>query len=259
MSGHPEARTVSPGWRRFPEAPLSSRHMEGIMLFTLLGLPVGLAADTEGAAVKDFDVSKFLGFWYEIALASKMGAHGLAQKGEKIGAMAVELKENLLALTTAYHNEDHCVLEKVVATQGDGPAKFKVTRISGVHAYVHICEKQKYSQEQRKKEVVVVATDYMTYAVIDITFLVAGAAHRAMKLYSRGLDNNEEALNNFQKIALKHGFSETDIYILKHDLTCVNALQSWLTNQSPEADREIKALPKPGSWDNRTLACDPGL
>lgn len=108
----------------------------------------------------------------------------------------------------------------------------------------------------------------MTYAVIDITFLVAGAAHRAMKLYSkpslaspgdgeggpscassyrlgrgkeripglhqggrlsviqkpcpilpagRGLDNNEEALNTFQKIALKHGFSETDIYILKHD------------------------------------------
>lgn len=28
------------------------------MLFTLLGLPVGLAADTEGAVVKDFDVSK---------------------------------------------------------------------------------------------------------------------------------------------------------------------------------------------------------
>ncbi|XP_052040631.1 epididymal-specific lipocalin-5-like [Apodemus sylvaticus] len=200
-----------------------ARHMGSIMLVTLLGLPVGLAADTEGAVVKDFDVSKFLGFWYEIALASKMGAHGLAQKEEKMGAMVVELKEDLLALTNAYHNEDRCVLEKVTATQVDGPVKFKVTRISG------------------KKEVVVVATDYMTYAVIDITFLVAGAVHRAMKLYCRGLDNNGEALDNFQKIALKHGFSETDIYILKHDY------------------RETKALPKPSSWDNRTLACDPSL
>ncbi|XP_021050396.1 epididymal-specific lipocalin-5 isoform X1 [Mus pahari] len=199
-----------------------ARHMESIMLFTLLGLCVGLAAGTEGAAVKDFDISKILGFWYEIALASKMGAYGLAHKEEKMGAMVVELKENLLALTTTYYNEGHCVLEKVAATQVDGPAKFKVTRISG------------------EKEVVVVATDYMTYTVIDITSLVAGVVRRAMKLYSRSLDDNGEALNNFQKVALKHGFSETDICTLKHDYI------------------EIKALPKPVSWDNRTLACDPG-
>uniref|UniRef100_A0A8C6N0B5 Lipocalin 5 n=2 Tax=Mus spicilegus TaxID=10103 RepID=A0A8C6N0B5_MUSSI len=189
-----------------------ARHMESIMIFTLLGLCVGLAAGTEAAVVKDFDVNKFLGFWYEIALASKMGAYGLAHKEEKMGAMVVELKENLLALTTTYYNEGHCVLEKVAATQVDGSAKYKVTRISG------------------EKEVVVVATDYMTYTVIDITSLVAGTVHRAMKLYSRSLDNNGEALNNFQKIALKHGFSETDIHILKHDYI------------------EIKALPKPGSW-----------
>lgn len=35
-----------------------ARHMESIMLFTLLGLCVGLAVGTEGAVVKDFDVSK---------------------------------------------------------------------------------------------------------------------------------------------------------------------------------------------------------
>lgn len=35
-----------------------ARHMENIMLFTLLGLCVGLAAGTEGAVVKDFDISK---------------------------------------------------------------------------------------------------------------------------------------------------------------------------------------------------------
>lgn len=35
-----------------------ARHMESIMLFTLLGLCVGPAVGTEGAVVKDFDVSK---------------------------------------------------------------------------------------------------------------------------------------------------------------------------------------------------------
>uniref|UniRef100_A0A8I5ZWE5 Lipocalin 5 n=1 Tax=Rattus norvegicus TaxID=10116 RepID=A0A8I5ZWE5_RAT len=173
--------------------------MENIMPFALLGLCVGLAAGTEGAVVKDFDISKFLGFWYEIAFASKMGTPGLAHKEEKMGAMVVELKENLLALTTTYYSEDHCVLEKVTATEGDGPAKFQVTRLSG------------------KKEVVVEATDYLTYAIIDITSLVAGAVHRTMKLYSRSLDDNGEALYNFRKITSDHGFSETDLYILKHD------------------------------------------
>jgi hypothetical protein len=32
-----------------------------------------------------------------------MGAYGLAHKEEKMGAMVVELKENLLALTTTYY------------------------------------------------------------------------------------------------------------------------------------------------------------
>lgn len=36
-----------------------------------------------------------------------------------------------------------------------------------------------------KKEVVVEATDYLTYAIVDITSLVAGAVHRTMKLYSK--------------------------------------------------------------------------
>lgn len=35
-----------------------ARHMESVMLFTLLGLCVGLAVGTESAVVKDFDVSK---------------------------------------------------------------------------------------------------------------------------------------------------------------------------------------------------------
>lgn len=35
-----------------------ARYMESIMLFTLLGLCVGLAAGIEAAVVKDFDVSK---------------------------------------------------------------------------------------------------------------------------------------------------------------------------------------------------------
>lgn len=46
---------------------------------------------------------QFSGFWYEIAFASKMGAHASVHKEEKMGAMVVQLEENLLALTTSYY------------------------------------------------------------------------------------------------------------------------------------------------------------
>nr|XP_038960387.1 epididymal-specific lipocalin-5 isoform X1 [Rattus norvegicus] len=179
--------------------------MENIMPFALLGLCVGLAAGTEGAVVKDFDISKFLGFWYEIAFASKMGTPGLAHKEEKMGAMVVELKENLLALTTTYYSS--------ISLDSHWRAPTKQVRGN-------------FPLFPGKKEVVVEATDYLTYAIIDITSLVAGAVHRTMKLYSRSLDDNGEALYNFRKITSDHGFSETDLYILKHDLTCVKVLQS---------------------------------
>ncbi|XP_051022269.1 epididymal-specific lipocalin-5-like [Acomys russatus] len=173
--------------------------MESIMFFTLLGLCVGLAAGTQEAGLKSFDLNKFLGFWYEIAFASKITAYDSAPKEVKMGAMVVNMEENLLALTTTYYNEDHCVLEKVGAAQADHPGKFKVTRISG------------------NKEVVVVDTDYKTYAIMDITFPVAGEVQRAMNLYSRSLDHTDEALSKFQKKALEHGFSARDINVLKRD------------------------------------------
>lgn len=56
-SGGSEPKAVASGWGAEPMCSIA-RHMESIMLFTLLGLPVGLAADTEGVPVKDFDVSK---------------------------------------------------------------------------------------------------------------------------------------------------------------------------------------------------------
>lgn len=48
-------------------------------------------------------VSQFLGLWYEIAFASMVDTHDLAHKEQKLGAMTVNLEENLLALTTAYY------------------------------------------------------------------------------------------------------------------------------------------------------------
>ncbi|XP_052578400.1 epididymal-specific lipocalin-5-like [Peromyscus californicus insignis] len=186
--------------------------MESNMLFTLLGLCVGLcvglASDLQDAELKDFNINKFLGLWYEIAFASTMDTHGLAHKEQKLGAMTVKLEENLLALTTTYYNGDHCVLEKAGAMQTDHPGKFKVTKISG------------------SKEVAIVATDYQTYAIIDISSPVAGTVYRAMKLYSRSLNNNEKVLRKFQKVALENGFTTSNIIINKHDLTCVDILQS---------------------------------
>lgn len=48
-------------------------------------------------------ILQFLGFWYEVAVASNTIVHDSAHKEMKMGAMVVKKEENLLALTTTYY------------------------------------------------------------------------------------------------------------------------------------------------------------
>ncbi|XP_008592399.1 PREDICTED: epididymal-specific lipocalin-5-like [Galeopterus variegatus] len=173
--------------------------MEGKVLVALMGMCVGLVASSQDAALKDFDMVKLSGLWYEIAVASKLGLYSSAHRTEKMRAVLVELEGSHLALTTAYYDEDRCVKEKDGALQGDTPGKFKVLKTAG------------------NKEVLVVATDYQTHTIMDISFHKDGEAHRVLKLYSRSLDHNEEALKKFKDMARERGFTKADVHLLQHD------------------------------------------
>uniref|UniRef100_A0A8C5JZU2 Lipocalin/cytosolic fatty-acid binding domain-containing protein n=1 Tax=Jaculus jaculus TaxID=51337 RepID=A0A8C5JZU2_JACJA len=168
-------------------------------LFTLLGLCVGLVASNQDFMLKGFNFTKFSGVWYEIAFTSMMDVYDSPHKVEKMGGMVVKIEGDLLALTITYYNGSHCVLEKVTASQGEFPEKFKVITAAG------------------NKDVVIVDTDYKTYTIMDITFLVSGVVQKAMKLYTRKLYRNEEVLKKFHKVALEHGYSMSDIQQPKDD------------------------------------------
>ncbi|XP_006163446.1 epididymal-specific lipocalin-5-like [Tupaia chinensis] len=101
--------------------------MAGRALLALLGLCVGLVAGAQDGVWQGFDLLKFSGLWYEIAVASKTGPQSPPPR-MKTGAVLVELEGSRLALTAAYYDENTCVKEKDGASLGDGLGKFKVIR-----------------------------------------------------------------------------------------------------------------------------------
>nr|XP_035929122.1 epididymal-specific lipocalin-5-like [Halichoerus grypus] len=173
--------------------------MKGRVLMALLGLYVVLVAGTQDPILKDFDFAKFSGLWYEIAFAVKLEPQGSPPKETKVGAVVVELEDSHLALTAAYEDEGRCMKEKSQALKGDVPGKFKIPKKAGT------------------KEVLVLATDYKTYAIMDIVFHNEGAAHRVLKLYSRTLEIKEEVMKRFHEVAGEYGLSGKDMYLLTWD------------------------------------------
>ncbi|XP_013362047.1 PREDICTED: epididymal-specific lipocalin-5-like [Chinchilla lanigera] len=138
----------------------------------------------------------------------KAGAPAKDPEAEKIGGVVLQLENGSLILTAA-HYEDHCVVEKTTATKKVVPGTFTIIREGG----------------KGNKEVQVLSTDYKTYAVMDIHFMMDNVSHQVMKLYSRSLDHNEKALEKFHEVAQEHGFKEPDFHLLKNDTACVTALQ----------------------------------
>ncbi|KAM9207473.1 epididymal-specific lipocalin-5-like [Dugong dugon] len=185
--------------------------MEGRILPALLGLCVVLAAraqDAEHQELKqpNFDLIKFSGFWYQIALASKLGRHVTENKWKKVGAMLVQLQGKTLALTSVFDDLKRCVKETDWAWQGAVPGTFTVSRGSG------------------RKQVGELFTDYTTYAILRVTLREGDETQKVMKLYTRSFPNNEETMKKFWEMALASGFLQEEVHLLVPDTTCVNLL-----------------------------------
>ncbi|XP_052505805.1 epididymal-specific lipocalin-5-like [Budorcas taxicolor] len=179
--------------------------MRGSLLAALLGLLVMLAAGKEDLGLQNFNLTQFSGMWYEIALASNLENQS-SSPGRKVGAVIVEQDGPHLALTSVSDHMNLCMKEKNQAVKGDAPGKFKLPLDSG------------------GKEVIVVATDYKTYAVMSIVLHGGEKPSRVLKLYSRTLEHNEKATEKFVEKAVEQGLSVSDVQLLTKDLTCVNLL-----------------------------------
>ncbi|XP_044782656.1 epididymal-specific lipocalin-5 [Bubalus bubalis] len=148
---------------------------------------------------------QFSGMWYEIALASNL-EHQSSSPQRKVGAVIVEQDGPHLSLTSVSDHMNLCMKEKNQAVKGDAPGKFKIPLQSG------------------GKEVIVVATDYKTYAIMNIILNRGGKPSSVLKLYSRTLEHNEEATEKFVEKAVEQGLSVSNVQLLTKHLTCVNLL-----------------------------------
>ncbi|XP_047625611.1 epididymal-specific lipocalin-5-like isoform X3 [Phacochoerus africanus] len=142
--------------------------MRGKALAGLLGLLVVLVASAEEMGLRDFNATQFSGLWYEIALASNLEPQTAPQL-KKMGAVLVEREGPYLTLTSVSDHINRCVKETTQAVKGDAPGKFK------------------FPKEPGNKDVTVVATDYRTYAIVNVAFQKGRTAHRVLKLYSEPL------------------------------------------------------------------------
>ncbi|XP_070236180.1 epididymal-specific lipocalin-5-like [Bos mutus] len=131
----------------------------------LLGLLVVLAAGKEDLGLQNFSLTQVAasGMWYEIALASNL-EHQSSSPQRKVGAVIVEQDGPHLSLTSVSDHMNLCMKEKNQAVKGDAPGKFKIPLESG-------------------KEVIVVATDYKTYAIMNIILNRGGKPSSVLKLY----------------------------------------------------------------------------
>uniref|UniRef100_A0A8D0ZUE0 Lipocalin/cytosolic fatty-acid binding domain-containing protein n=1 Tax=Sus scrofa TaxID=9823 RepID=A0A8D0ZUE0_PIG len=103
---------------------------------------------------------------------------------------------------------NRCVKETTQAVKGDAPGKFK------------------FPKEPGNKDVTVVATDYRTYAIVNVAFQKGRTAHSVLKLYSRDMEHNEKVMAHFLLEASERGLSTASVQLLLKDLTCVNLLRS---------------------------------
>uniref|UniRef100_A0A8D1IU83 Lipocalin/cytosolic fatty-acid binding domain-containing protein n=2 Tax=Sus scrofa TaxID=9823 RepID=A0A8D1IU83_PIG len=142
--------------------------MRGKALAGLLGLLVVLVASAEEMGLRDFNATQFSGLWYEIALASNLEPQTPPQL-KKMGAVLVEREGPYLTLTSVSDHINRCVKETTQAVKGDAPGKFK------------------FPKEPGNKDVTVVATDYRTYAIVNVAFQKGRTAHSVLKLYSEPL------------------------------------------------------------------------
>ncbi|XP_058528817.1 epididymal-specific lipocalin-5-like [Ochotona princeps] len=167
--------------------------MGGTALLALLGLCLGTVV-TEAQGPESLDIAKLVGFWYEIACATKPARKSPAlSPGQPVSAVLISLDNGQLGLTTSYFQKDHCVKIREQVLQGDAPRKFKIIVEAG------------------SKDVEVVATDYVTFAILDMSSSVDGRAQRVLKFYSHKLEPSKEAWDKFHQVAQERGFGEQEL------------------------------------------------
>ncbi|XP_026196252.1 protein AMBP-like [Anabas testudineus] len=162
----------------------------------------------------DFDLGRFMGQWYEVAVVSTCPHYMRRKQGEPV-IVALELQhvaseQNFTMTATAFRNGT-CKQTSTVYNLTDLPGHFfhHIARFSAdVYSYVS-------------------RTNYDEYAMMLLlsTEKPSGKKATTVKLYSRTVDVSPAVLDNFKTLVRQHDISDDTIIINQNKGECAPSLQ----------------------------------
>lgn len=190
--------------------------------WTLQGLPV--LPEPLYTTQENFDLTKFLGTWHDVAVATTC-PHMQQHRGDAaIGKLVLQrgTSEDKLKMTRIGFRRGTC---KEIS--GD----YELTTTPGRFFY-HI---QKYSADV---DAYVVHTNYNEYAIVIMSKQKSsGEKSTSLKLYSRTMTVRATVLEDFKTLVRQQGMSDDTIIIKKNKGECVPGEQVEEPSAQPEPQR----------------------
>uniref|UniRef100_A0A3P8UD55 Protein AMBP n=1 Tax=Cynoglossus semilaevis TaxID=244447 RepID=A0A3P8UD55_CYNSE len=215
---------------------------KAVVLVPLLVLGLTWASEIDK---ENFDLKRFLGTWYDIAMASNCPhlKHHIGKAA--IGKLVLETgsSDNVLNMTKTMLRHGEC---KEVT------AEYYTTSTPGVFFYrCNLC--------QADVDAYVVHTNYDEYAIVVMRMKRSAEVKRTgIKLYSRKMEVRDSVLEDFKTLAKEQGIDDKGIYIKKNQGECVpgEPVVEPEPEPEPEPQRNRRQVPtllsadEEGSGDN---------
>ncbi|KAF7216952.1 protein AMBP [Nothobranchius furzeri] len=193
-------------------------------IWTLEALPV--LPDPLFATQENFDVSKFLGTWYDIAVAT--ACHPMRHSSPR-GEVAIGKLVLQRGPTEGKIKMKQRVLRNGTCTEMTGV--YELTATPGRFFY-HV---QRWEADV---DAYVVHTDYKEYAIVlDSKQKATGEKKTTFKLYSRTMSVRPTVLEDFKTLVREQGMPDDNIIIKKNKGDCVPGEQVVEPSIQPEPQR----------------------
>ncbi|XP_013859337.1 protein AMBP [Austrofundulus limnaeus] len=196
-------------------------------IWTLQGLPV--LPEPLYPTQENFDLSKFIGTWRDVAVASSC-PHMQQHRGDvAIGKLLLQkvATEGKLKMTRTVLRNGTCK---------EMTGEYELTTTPGRFFY-HVA---KWGVDV---DSYVVHTNYNEYAIVILSKQKStGEKSTSVKLYSRSMTVRPTILNDFKTLAKQQGLSENNIIIKKNKGDCVPGQQVAAPVTQPETQRVRRSV-----------------
>ncbi|XP_029921692.1 protein AMBP-like [Myripristis murdjan] len=195
--------------------------------WTLQGVPV--LPEPHYQAQKNFDLSRFLGSWYEVAVVSTCPRYMQRHKADPT-ITQVDLQngtEGTVKVTATVHRQVNgtCSQESTDYGLTDTPGRF----------FYHVAQ---YGVDVHSY---VVHTNYDEYANIIMltTNKSSGANTTIVRLHSRTMDVTDTVLDEFKKLVRQQGISDDTIIIKQKKSDCVPGVKVTEPTTRPQKSKRM--------------------